>query len=256
MKRLVFILALLGLVLVASADRRQQNSRRASTSTNSSLLVSLIASWPLNEATGNATDESGAGLTLTDQGGVDSNTGKIYANARRYNFAGGSQYHWRASEAALQMGDIDFTITAWIYVENIGASYELVTKDDEAANSRDYTLDIGVSDEFRFYVNGNLTASWGAANSADTWYFVACGHDKDDDNVWISRNDGTVVTASTGGVAPQVSAAQFRVGAREYAGAEGYFDGRIQQVRIWKRHLSAAEITQLYNSGNGTTTPY
>jgi hypothetical protein len=35
-----------------------------------------------------------------------------------------------------------------------------------------------------------------------------------------------------------------------------WLDGRLDSVSIWKRMLTAAERTQLYNSGNGLDYPF
>lgn len=252
MRTLIALLIVLA-ALPIQADRRGiLLSKKPVAAGGSSLLTDLVASWPLDEASGSALDESAAGLDLADNNTVGADTGKIYANARYYN--GGAEFHSRASEAALQMGDIDFTITAWVYVIGAGA-YVVVGKDDEAASSRDYTLDI-FGDKFRFYVNGSSIAEWGSTLSLNTWYFVACGHDAAADQTWIKVNNAAAVTAATSGAVPHTSSAQFRIGAREYNGAEGHFDGRIQQVRMWKRKLTADEMTTLYNGGSGTTTPF
>lgn len=71
------------------------------------------------------------------------------------------------------------------------------------------------------------------------------------DTANIQVNNGTPDSAATSGTAPNTSAAEFRIGAREYAGFEGYFDGLIDQVGIWKRVLTAQERTDLYNAGAG-----
>ena len=47
------------------------------------------------------------------------------------------------------------------------------------------------------------------------------------------------------------STAEFDIGRRPYSGSFGYFNGRIDSVGFWKRVLTSAERTALYNSGNG-----
>lgn len=168
-------------------------------------------------------------------------------------------YLSHTSNASLQMGDIDFTICAWVNPESgSGITMQIVAKDDDAASSRDYTLDLS-SLVPRFYINGGgggLEATTASALSTATWYFLVARHDAAGDQVSICVNDGTVFTGNTGGAVPHTSAAEFRIGAREYLSFENHFDGLIDQVGLWKRKLSAAEITELYNAGAGRSYAY
>ena len=43
---------------------------------------------------------------------------------------------------------------------------------------------------------------------------------------------------------------------RQAGGAPFYVDGIIDEVGIWARSLSDAEVTQLYNAGAGLTYPF
>jgi hypothetical protein len=80
------------------------------------LLTALIAYWPGDEASGNLLDAHTNALHLTDVNTVTNNTGKVYATARQYT-AANQEYHNRASEALLQIGDVDFTIASWVYCD-------------------------------------------------------------------------------------------------------------------------------------------
>jgi hypothetical protein len=79
------------------------------------------------------------------------------------------------------------------------------------------------------------------------WYFLAGGWDGA--NVWISRNNaGTVTSALANGV--QDAAFAFNLGAFN---AANFLNGQIDSAGIWKRTLTAAELTFLWNSGAGRT---
>ncbi len=215
------------------------------------LLTDLISCWELGEASGSRADAHGSN-TLTDNNTVLSATGKVGDGADFEST--NSEYLSSASNSSLEMGDIDFTIAAWVKVET-NQSHMIVTKDDDALLSRDYTLDYDATSKFRFYLNGGggniAMANVDLTTVVGTWYFVVAWHDAAANVVKLQVNDGTVASDDTTGIVPNVSAAQFRIGAREYAGAEGYFDGVIDQVCLWKRLLTAAERTELYDSGNG-----
>lgn len=214
------------------------------------LTDSLIAAWELDEASGNRSDSHSNGLTLTDNGTVGAATGLVYGNAASFASAS-TEYLSRASESLLQMGDIDFTIEAWVYPTDVTTNRQIVSKDDET-NGREYTLDLKPAAP-RLYIAGGAGSDlveWGSALSTNTWYHILASHKTSNSELRIRVNLGTPVTA-TASSAPPTGTAQFRIGAREYASAEGYMEGRIGPVRIWKRLLTTDEETSLYNSGSG-----
>jgi hypothetical protein len=220
------------------------------------LTDNLIGFWELEETSGSRSDATASALTLTDNNTVTSNTGKV-GTAAQFT-AANSEYLSRTSEAALQTGDIDFSFQAWVYADSSpggGASRIVIGKDvDSPGSSRDYTLDWYNDGSFlmpRFYINGGVAIVTSSSHlSTATWYHICCGHVAASDIVWIQVNNGTVDTGATGGAVPQTSGAQFRIGARAYSGFEGYWDGRIDQVGLWKRDIRS-DVATLYNSGSG-----
>lgn len=224
-----------------------------------SLRDNLISYWKLDEASGTRVDSVVAsGNDLTSNATVGQTTGKI-GSAAQFNKAS-SRYLSRTSNASLQCGDIDFTLAGWFYLDS--DSTVLFGKDTNTpANSRDYTADVinispGVS-KLRFYLGGGASSivTDGTSLSLSTWYFFAVWHDSTLNTVNTQVNAGTAVSAAEGTIF-DVSSAEFRIGARAYAAFEGYFDGRIDEVGFWKRVLTAAERTTLYNGGAGMTYPF
>jgi hypothetical protein len=49
---------------------------------------------------------------------------------------------------------------------------------------------------------------------------------------------------------------EFVIGARRTSDNQAPFDGLIDEVGIWSRVLTAAEIAILYNGGSGITFPF
>ncbi len=228
------------------------------------LLEALTSYWPLDEASSYRNDYGGYYSFLTDNNTVTQTVGQLGA-ASQFT-AANSEYLSTASNAALQAGDIDFTITAWVYLDSLptaAAAYVVVGKDvDTPANSRDYTLDTfntGSGTKFRFYVNGGgggLLVTEPTSLAINTWYFIVASHDSVNNTLNIQLNNGSVTSVSTGGTAPEVSNSQFRIGAREYSGIESYFNGRLDEVGFWKRLLTTDDKTSLYNSGSGSRYPF
>lgn len=215
------------------------------------LDLDLVAAWELEESSGTRNDSKGSSH-LTNHS-INVTTGRV-GNAGRFNHdgAGGvttGQYLSCASNSALQMGNIDFTLAVWFYLVHDQDGVLIGKDSDSPASSRDYTLDYRqITNSARFYVNGGggglLVEASGIA--LNMWHFVVAWHDAAADTLNIQLNNGTVVSVSTGGTAPQVSSAEFRIGARIYSGFEGWFQGNLDQPMLWKRKLSVEERTELF----------
>jgi hypothetical protein len=109
------------------------------------------------------------------------------------------------------------------------------------------------------------TPRWACANAANTggitnvsyatqlttgaWWFVVCTYDATNDLIGISVNGSALTTASHSGGAFD-GAGNFGLG-RSMGSVAYHYDGLIDEVGIWKRLLSATDITTLYNAGNG-----
>lgn len=216
----------------------------------------LEAWWMLNEESGTRYDVHGSN-DLADNATVLYGTGNVNnaADFERDN----SEFLSIADNASLSMGDIDFTLVAWIKLETLPSSvasgYCIMSKDD-AANNREYRLGVGSDDKPAIFVADNdvdaAITAWGSTISTGTWYFVVGYHDASGNEIGISVDNGTFVTAAySGGVAD--STAVFEIGALREGATTQYFDGLIDEVGVWKRKLTSTEITALYNSGSGIT---
>lgn len=225
------------------------------------LIDDLVSSWELDEASGNALDSHGSS-PLTETGGtIGTGTGLVYSTARDFESADTECFE-RADSAALSTGDIDFTIEAWVNAETLSGDHQIVTKDARAGNI-EYALksEPSQSQQFRLYVSsdggfggfvGVVATNFGPP-STGTWYQVIAWHDAANNEIGIAVNAGTANTqAHSGGVLDANS--PFRIGA--LGNDTEYWDGLIGPVRFWKRVLSSAERTELYNGGAGRDYAY
>ena len=219
-------------------------------------LSNLISVWEMDESSGVAIDSYGSN-TLTDNNTVTSGIGKL--NGARQFTGSNSEYFSKADNADLSMGNIDWTITAWVKVDTIADSIILAKDVDTPANSRDYTLDLDSTNGFRFYINGGAAGclvSVGSLPTTGVWYFLTIWQNRTAQTINLRVNDTTTYSVSTGANYSPDSTAEFRIGARQYAGFEGYFTGMIDQVTVWKRVLKASEISEIYNGGSGMAYPF
>jgi hypothetical protein len=220
------------------------------------LTDNLVAFWELEEASGSRADAAGAN-TLTDNNTVTSASGKV-GNAASFT-AANSESLSIVDNAALSMGDIDFTIMAWLNSASLpmGNGSTALAKYNLTGNKREYTLiyESAPAARWRFYVSPdgsttvNVAADTLGTPSTSTWYCVICWHDATANTINITVNAGATDSAAhSGGVFDSDST--FYLGSLDLF--SGYFfDGLLDQVGVWKRVLTSGERTSLYNSGAG-----
>jgi len=154
----------------------------------------------------------------------------------------------------------DFTINAWVY------------KDTTAESGAIYSTSSAVEPLVFFTINSDGKLSvWARSNTgtgliqwvattpvtASNWHMVTCTFDVSTGifEVFLDgTSDGTVTySGGTWGNAgfTEIGAAYDWLG----AGSQG-INGKIDEVGIWSRALSTAEISSLYNSGSGLAYPF
>lgn len=226
---------------------------------SSTITPSLQSHWKLDEASGNAIDAHGSN-TLLDVNTVTSNPGKL-GTARQFTAANG-ELLTTPDVASLSIGSgVLMTLATWVYMDSVpgsGARHNIVAK--RTGPSPEYFMGWN-NPYFEFCAcsavgNANFTAanstSFGGPSTGQ-WYFVVGWYDGVNLNIQI--NDGPVdSTAYTLDIYDGLGA--FAIGGYYDAGGNEFWDGRIDSVSLWKRVLTAAERTALYNAGFGLDYPF
>lgn len=216
--------------------------------------TNLAAWWSLNETSGNRLDSHGANH-LTPGGSVSYAAGKV-GNAADFE-ATTLDYLSVTDNAAVSVGNTDFTICAWVKIESKPSFSPIVTKATGVAGGSEYQMDYrgDATDRFRMIIfNSSSVAVIATANVfgspvVGAWAFVVGQHNAATDTVSISVNAGAANTTATGGADIPDSATACQVGGQ--TAVSRYMDGLIDEVCLYKRVLTDDEITWLYNSGNG-----
>lgn len=212
------------------------------------LTNGLVAYFPFN---GNANDASGNGVNGTVIGATLDLDRFGDAN-RAYRFDGISACVQKDDIPALRMTNY-LTASAWIRPLGITYAQMIVCKEGE------YWLAL---------IDGKLSCA--LANSTSTvfvmfvstlqvttsqWNHVAMSFNAGSLTLYFN---GTAVTnfiadSEIGGAYPPLQFHDFRVGARQGDGGSPYqwFDGDIDDVRIYNRALSAGEVALLYEYESG-----
>jgi hypothetical protein len=228
---------------------------------SNAFLTGLVGYWTMDEASGTRNDSTANANHLTDSGSTASAVGKI-SNGADVEFATPTHLS-HADNAALSLGSAtDFTIACWVKMESdTGFETGIVLKDTDRSASGEFMLEYAASIDarFRFIVgNGTVLTNVSASNfgtpSVGSWCFIVTWHDSVAHTLNIQVNNGTAnSTTWTGGT--HDGTAPLVIGSLN-DNANLCWDGVIDEVGYWKRTLSSAERTDLYNGGSGRTFTY
>lgn len=235
-----------------------------------SLRVGLVAYWPLNETAPSgdvsAQDWTGRGNTLTSNNTVPSVTGKI-GNGREF-VAANTEWLSRADGADVQLGNSDWTMSAWVYVPTAANGIQaIIAKDETSPTIRDYSFTVErnsstSANKFAFnifyttvFAGSVVGPNRSNADFINRWWFVAITNSA---GVITLYENGSAVTGTgstptftrAGGSIYNATSAGFTIG-RRLISASLHFTGYVDEVAKWTRALSANEIARMWNNGNG-----
>ena len=204
----------------------------------------LVALWHF--------DEGSEATTVADSSGND-NTGDIYdatpgevgqfGNALRFD---GNDYVMVPGSTSLSGINSVITVETWIKFSNVTNAFYVRTPYD-SEDSRAWGLDrLGGNLRFYIYNNNNyfICQKWWTP-VVDQWYHIAGTYNGEILELYVDKelvksfeHVGAIDSTDQGVV----------IGAKYSDGSEGNLHGLIDQVRIWNRALTDAEITYNYDN--------
>ena len=245
-ERFVFLLpVLVAVVLAAASYRPGQIHASASAQTQG-----LVGYWSFDEGSGTeANDASGNGNDGTLLNGPLWQLPSACKSGGCLKFDGSNDWVRVNNSSSLQVTG-DLTISIWIKPTAVSAKQVLVHK------SREFHLGfIETTAPFRLkWHHASEAASGYVTNSINVsqWQHVVLVRDNASKQVRGYKN-GVLEVTSSYTVNPTLSSNPVGIGSR-YSGGE-YFNGFIDEVRIYNRTLSEPEILELYNLTPDTTPP-
>ena len=210
--------------------------------------VGLVGAYAFNEASGNTvTDSSSAGNNGTLTGALRQ-AGR-YGQALRFDSSGDWVTVNDSASLDLTSG---MTVEAWVNPASFGEWRTVVLK--QTTNFFVYGLygNPSAIGHTEITVNGNQTqATGGAALPLNTWTHLAATYDGT--ALRLYRNATQVATFARSG-AITTSTGPLRIGGNSIWPTE-FFNGLVDEVRIYNRALTAAEITTDMNTPIGGSPP-
>ena len=238
-------------------------------------LSELKAYWKFNEASGDIVNQAisvgstdGLGTTASnlqiagadyDQTGITSNNKSLYFDGSDHGQAGTSVSQFNF----LHNPNNIWTINFWLKyggdtaVNNIldtnggGGTARVGTIIDINANES-LKLSIFLGTPLKYVINFDSTASFVPSDNQFHFYCLRWNQNLGSDNLLCSIDDGTPEKQNKTVETPSSANAAFPLNIAEYCNGYGAFlDGNLTEMSIWNRVLTDAEVTTIYNSGNG-----
>jgi hypothetical protein len=216
------------------------------------LTTGLVGYWNFDEGDGTiAYDSSGYGNDGTITGASWTTSGIIDGGLE---FDGSGDYIIVTDSASLDITN-EITISIWVKFYSISSSEPpfIIYKRGDGGNS-DEIYKLGVDDygigEIDFRINSNPVQ--GGSLTTLNWYHIAATFNGTTKIIYLDANP---VADEIQSVTIQTSNRNLYIGAdHDSTGFNQFFDGVIDDVRIYERALSSNEIISLFQLG-GTNNP-
>ncbi len=209
-------------------------------------LSGLVAYWKLDESSGAVAVDSSAnsndgtytnGVTLFQTGNID----------QAADFDGSDDYVGAPDDPTLQMDNV-FSLSGWIRPDSSSNIDQMILNKEG-----EYEIAISPSDELK----------WGITNTDPGWSWHSTGHIVAIGkwtHVALIYDHGTVTTYANGVLVDTYNGSgtigdqytslnELRLGGRSNNPAGKYFDGRLDDIRVFKRVLCPEEVFGQYRGG-------
>lgn len=219
--------------------------------TGSTLVNGLLSYYKLD---GNSNDSVGS------SNGTDSN---ITYNAASGIIISGASFNGTTSTITTSSNWIpsmtDMTVSAWVNYDSIGTGFPTAVSNFVTGGSgKWFALNANPSSQMEFAVDaagGSGRQVIGVAMTAGTWVHVVGIRDTANAElrIHLNYNHRTGTTSSVNTSTLACNAVNSYLG---NTNGSNLFAGDLDEVGVWDRVLTLAEIQELYNAGSGIQYPF
>ena len=225
--------------------------------TNYSNDANCVVYFPMEDS-GDETDESGNGSDLTETGGtIPQDSDKQVGTYSRDFESGDTEYLAQADSLSTDISGAnqDLSIVFWVKHESDTGTYQTyVSKYSTASSNRQYKVYYDYDANGVNFILSDDGTSYSICQGATdvvggSWYHVACVYNDTDQRIYINgsldSNGSDNPKTYSSGIADKSAA--FHLG--EASGQAGYLDGLLDDVAVFDRELSSAEVSEIYQYG-------
>jgi hypothetical protein len=220
------------------------------------LTSGLISVWEFDETSGTIANDAAGSNHGTIHGALINQSGII---STAYQFDN-DYVSIPNTSGQFATGD-ELTISIWINVANSSVSSDAaICLDATSTGSYKYLIYIAggtTSDYVSLYIrtaSGVATANYSVADGTlfnGSWHHLTGVYKRSDSTQRLKLYlDGNLSASSLGYNEPIQSTTNPLVFGK-WGSSTGGFYGKIDQTAVWDRALTASEVSELYNSGNG-----
>jgi len=208
--------------------------------------VQMVGCWSMDETSGTRFDSSPNRYNLLDGNTVGSSAGHV-GNSAEFITAN-REYLSHASNADLTGGNTDLYWAGWVYNVPGMVNYGSVIS-KSTVTGHEYLLYFDANNHGLLYISSGANPVTTYLSNY-TWYFIEAKYDNAghvaglaiNNSPWITAASPTDITGTVG---------EFWIGGSLAAGGAYFWNGRIDEVVMYRRILSDDERAWLYNYGDG-----
>ena len=153
--------------------------------------------------------------------------------------------------AEVDFASNDFSISAWMKTSS-NTDQMLVGKDDNVAGGQFFLQYRGPDNKvrMRYYKSGSVAVTTDTSIDLEDgeWHHIVGQRNGSNMEIFVDGvHQIAGITSGTAG-AMQATSSELTIGARTYSGAQNYFTGSLDDVMIYDKLLTGAEVSSIYNN--------
>jgi|GEM_PF-1462597 len=199
----------------------------------------LVAYYSMD---GTGEDRSGFENHAYIAGGVTPAPNRFGTPGRALEFNGSDGFLIAANSPSLESPQQEISVAAWLYIRGYQGNWSGVMAKTSSSNVGQYNIELNRNGDYRLHFKGNRTSadnSW----QLNRWTFITITATQDSMFYYI---DGQRIANRGYSQGNSIDTMRLEIGRHRPGGTE-YFNGFMDEFRIYNRKITDQEVLALYN---------